>query len=70
MEALPDVGHDSHLLSLTSFGVGSRSRLSREHCPLDSLHGVSGNRAGQYLLLSPSPAAPGRNLPGELAELC
>lgn len=69
MEALPDVGHESHLLSLTGFCLGSGSRSSREHCPLDSLRGVAGNRAGQYLLLSPSPAAPGRNLLGELPEL-
>lgn len=70
MKALPDIGHESHLLSLTNFFLWPYSRLSQERYPLDALHDLKVNRAGQYLLLNPSPAVPGRNLLGELAGLC
>lgn len=43
--------------------------VSQEFCPLDTLHNLKVNRAGQYLLLNPSPAAPHHSLLGELAEL-
>lgn len=70
MKALPDMGHETHPLSLTNFFLGPYSRLSQECCPLESLHDLKVNRAGQYLLLNPGPAVPGHNLLGELAELC